>query len=371
MKERRNLMATDNQTDQLELVFSTELVEKLDAKAAKRLWKALVVKDVEGNYYTQQEYWSVKKNGEEGKHTLTALTKITKKNIGRSNETSEKEQAIKEAISLYNKSLDGVLNEDNFLPMLAQPYSTKKAAYPAYIQPKIDGIRCIVKPNKTFWTRKGKLIPPNIVQHITEALPDVNYILDGELVLPTPFTFQESVSAVKKYGENTSKLILCVYDAYLTTPYSQRYETLINLSFKSPLYLCPTEKVVSEEDFLTVSAFIISEGYEGSIYRNREGLYKPNVRSFDLLKYKDFNDDEFEIINVLEGKGKELGCAIFECQGATDTFTVRPKGTEEYRRQLWADRKNLIGQQLTVKYMGFTDENLPRFPVGISVRNYE
>jgi hypothetical protein len=41
------------------LVYSTELITKLDAKSAKRLWKALVVKNNE-TYYTQQKFWSVK-----------------------------------------------------------------------------------------------------------------------------------------------------------------------------------------------------------------------------------------------------------------------------------------------------------------------
>ena len=42
----------------LNQVYSTELIEKLDAKSAKRLWRALVVKDSE-KYYTQQEFWSI------------------------------------------------------------------------------------------------------------------------------------------------------------------------------------------------------------------------------------------------------------------------------------------------------------------------
>lgn len=355
----------------LSQVYSTQLIEKLDAKSAKRLWRALVIKDTEGNYYTQQEFWSVKKDGTESKHTFSALTKIDRKNVGKSNETSEEEQAIKEAIALYNKKLDGVLDEDNFLPMLAQPYNSKKVNYPCYQQPKIDGIRIAVKPDKTFWTRKGKQIPPNIVEHIAAVLPEVDYILDGELVLPKEYTFQETVSAVKKYNSNTSSLELWVYDVYTPDSYENRYSYLQSLNLQAPLYLCPTEEVFSEEEFIAKSLLLIEAGYEGSMYRSKSGLYKPNVRSADLLKYKIAEDAEFTIINVLEGKGKELGCAIFECQSGDKTFTVRPTGTEEYRKQLWTDKDNLVGLPLTVKFYGLTDENLPRFPVGICVRNYE
>jgi len=248
---------------------------------------------------------------------------------------------------------------------------SKKAAYPAYCQIKYDGIRCIAKPDGTFWTRKGKLISPKIVEHIQVELPKVDYILDGELILPKEYTFQETVSAVKKYNERTPELGLYVYDVFTSATYTERYNYLVSLNLQPPLFLCPTEVVDNEEDFLIKSISLIEQGYEGSIYRNKAGLYKPNVRSSDLLKYKDFNDAEFLILNVLEGKGKEKGCAIFECQGDGDTFTVRPKGDEEYRRQLWADRENLIGQQLTVKYLGFTDKGLPRIPIGICVRNYE
>lgn len=372
----------------LSQVYSTELIEKLDAKSAKRLWRALVVKDNE-NYYTQQEFWSIKQDGTESKHTFSALTKVKKKNVGKSNETSEEEQAIKEAIALYNKKLDAVLDEDNFLPMLAQPY--KKASYPAYQQPKLDGVRVSIKPDKTFWTRKGKQIAPNIVEHIAAVLPDVDYILDGELILPKnytfptttylsydstrtvlkEYTFQETVSAVKKYNSNTSSLELWIYDVYTTDTYENRYSYLQSLDLQAPLYLCPTEEIHSEEEFINKSLLLIEAGFEGSMYRSKSGLYKPNVRSADLLKYKIAEDAEFKIISVLEGKGKELGCAIFECQSGDKTFTVRPIGTEEYRKQLWANKDKLIGLPLTVKYNGLTDEGLPRFPVGICVRDFE
>jgi ATP-dependent DNA ligase len=359
-------------------VYSTELIEKLDAKSAKRLWRALVVKDY-STYYTQQEFWSVKKDGTESKHTLSALTKIDKKNVGRSNETSEEEQAIKEAIALYNKKLDAVLDEDNFLPMLAQPYkkatsSSRKveASYPAYQQPKYDGVRCTVKPDKTFWTRKGKQISSNIVEHIAAALPETDYILDGELILPKEYTFQETVSAVKKYNSHTSLLGLYVYDVYTTDTYENRYSYLQSLDLQAPLYLCPTEEVTSEEEFISKSLLLIEAGYEGSMYRSKSGLYKPNVRSADLLKYKIAEDAEFEIISVLEGKGKELGCAIFECKvNENDTVKVTPNATTFERKEMFDNKEKYIGKMYTIKFFGYTDKGNLRFPKGIAIRDYE
>ena len=75
------------------------------------------------------------------------------KNIGRSNETSKLQQAINEAESKFTKKQDGNYVEDinqavpNLLPMLAHPYTKRghNIVWPCYVQPKLDGVRCLAK----------------------------------------------------------------------------------------------------------------------------------------------------------------------------------------------------------------------------------
>ena len=63
---------------------------------------------------------------------------------------------------------------------------------------------------------------------------------------------------------------------------------------------------------------------------------------------------------------------MWECQTPDgQTFAVRPTGTHEERKVLFENGDEYIGQQLTVKYQELTDEGIPRFPVGIAIRNYE
>ena len=50
----------------------------------------------------------------------------------------------------------------------------------------------------------------------------------------------------------------------------------------------------------------LNEGYEGSIYRNPDGIYK-GTRSWDLMKFKDFHDAEATIVGYELGKGKRTG----------------------------------------------------------------
>ena len=92
----------------------------------------------------------------------------------------------------------------------------------------------------------------------------------------------------------------------------------------------------------------------------------------DLQKYKQFLDDEFEIINYKEGEGNETGCVIWQCETPnSQTFWVRPQGTREEREVLYTNGSKYIGSKLTVRYQELTDDGIPRFPVGLCVRDYE
>ena len=50
---------------------------------------------------------------------------------------------------------------------------------------------------------------------------------------------------------------------------------------------------------------------------------------------------------------------------------MRCKGTDEQRREQWTNWKQYLGKMLTVKYQYLSDDGVPIFPVGITVRDYE
>lgn len=360
--------------------YTTQLVSKIDSTGKKRYWIGYVLTGG-SDYYIQQEYWGTKSDGEESKHQVTAPVLVKPKNVGKSNETTPYEQAVSEITSLLNKKLDEQYKEGaeeaEFLPMLAQKFS-KKAKFPAFASPKLDGVRCYVKPDGTFWTRKGKQILPEVVAHIKMKL-DGLAILDGELMLPLgDYTFQQTISSVKKVNDSTVKLIFNIFDCYLPylpeAPFKDRwfrYCKKLELDSWENCQLVDT-RLVDSEEFKLLSAEFIGQGYEGSIYRNPDGIYRPNVRSPDLLKFKEFVDDEFEIVNVVCGVGREQDCAIFVCKTKEGKeFNVRPQGTLESRKELYSNKDKCVGQLLTVVYQELTDDGIPRFPTGKGLRNYE
>ena len=80
-------------------------------------------------------------------------------------------------------------------------------------------------------------------------------------------------------------------------------------------------------------------------------------------------DDEYEIIGYTTGVGKFEGCIVWICTTDDGTeFKVVPQGTMEERKELYEQAEEHVGELLKVKYFELTDDNVPRFPVGIGFR---
>lgn len=103
--------------------------------------------------------------------------------------------------------------------------------------------------------------------------------------------------------------------------------------------------------------------------RNPKSPYEIAKRSPHLRKYKEFEDDEFEIIGYQEGAGVDEKTVIWKCKTKDgEEFKVRPVGSLEHRRFLFSNAQNYIGKLLTVKYQELSEIGVPRFPVGKDIR---
>ena len=50
---------------------------------------------------------------------------------------------------------------------------------------------------------------------------------------------------------------------------------------------------------------------------------------------------------------------------------MRPQGNYDERKKQYKEGKKYIGKMLTVKYQELTNDHVPRFPVGLAIRDYE
>ena len=115
---------------------------------------------------------------------------------------------------------------------------------------------------------------------------------------------------------------------------------------------------------------MVGLGYEGAIIRNMHSLYIEG-RSNDLMKLKKFDTNEFEIVDVIEASGLDKGTAIFKLRAGENLFHARPVGSKSLRSQYLRDKDNLIGKYCTIQHQGYSDAKVPRFPVALTIRDYE
>ena len=368
-------------------IHQTQTVFKKTSTGKIQQWRAWVEQTDDG-YLLKVESGQV-----DGKLKETPGQVI---NEGKQGRTAQ-EQAIFEATSKLNKKRDEAyfdtigeaMTQVKLLPMLAHPFEKRKhnITYPAIVQRKFDGVRCLAKLNDdgtvTLMSRKGKEFPH--LNHIREDVAsnnsNANLVLDGELYSDT-LTFQELVGLVRRVtlkegnDQQMFEVSLRVYDCIdleNEVDFEGRYETITEIT-NGATYLSLVENVSvsTESEIHAAQARFVAEGYEGAMVRNRLGAYAIGKRSANLQKVKTFMDSEYQIVGFTEGTGIEAGCVVWECQTPDgQTFAVRPTGTHEERKVLFENGDEYIGQQLTVKYQELTDEGIPRFPVGIAIRNYE
>lgn len=296
-----------------------------------------------------------------------------------------------------------------------------------FISDKLDGVRCLAKcvlsealgKHVMLESRTGQ---PYSVPHIQEELlgiMEVGDILDGELYLHGP-SLQEITSAVKRedaddkyekaaaayskhmtvneYKQDEAWGIKCdallekmedaahiasirddlqfhVFDlVVMDVPFSDRLELFtdyVNMRCWADQggYVVPVayQYVDNLEDMITQLHYCIARGYEGIMYRTKDGLYESGKRSTGLWKFKLFMDAEFLILDVEPAKDDG---SVFVLQNdlTARTFTCT-LGDMEQRADYLRNKSAFIGEYLKVKFQSrYKKTLLPQFPTGIMIR---
>jgi len=250
-----------------------------------------------------------------------------------------------------------------------------KIVFPCYWQPKLNGIRCQASKTEdgiVFRSRTGKDFK-HLYKH-TEMLADLNKLMklgdvwDGELFV-WGWSLQEIVSALTAYSDRTLQLQLHVFDIVTEDTFETRRKTLTLLGRHYTKYVLPVvDGICTDAAHAEELLQLTTSKCEGIILRNKSGLYVDR-KTYDVQKYKNFVDDEFEIVGV---KPCSKGGAILICATkAGNTFSVKPKGTVADRIRIIEDYDHVVGKFLTVKYLELSAKGIPQIPTGIIIRDYE
>lgn len=329
---------------------------------------------------------------QDGKKVTSDPTVCEAKNVGRANATTPQEQALSEAQSKWDKKVKlGYATDVNKIdscvtytePMLAKKYEDVDFSFPVYTQPKLDGMRCIVRKDG-MWSRTGKKIVS--APHIYDALKhlfdeDPSLIFDGELFCDKYKNDFNSIISLAKQTKPTQKDLIAseqmlqywVYD--LPSSESTFGKRIVELNKILPnhksIVLINTNLVNDQEELDAKYQEYLTDGQEGQMVRT-DDVYE-NKRSKFLLKRKEFVDEEFKILDITEGKGNRSGmfgrARLVTSKGVE--FEANARGNEQFYIDLFNNRENYIGEMATVRYQNMTPDGKPRFGVIVAIRNYE
>ena len=257
--------------------------------------------------------------------------------------------------------------------------------YPCYIQPKLDGIRCLMVDGVAY-SRKMKPIP-NL--HIQECLKGLHG-LDGELMVNGDFNkVQSAVMSI----EGTPDFYYVVYDKWdYEAPYKARqYEvtdTVLGLNSK---YVCAIDSGVvnNAQEASSELEYYLELGYEGAIIRSFDSPYKQGrstAKEGYLLKLKKFDDSEATVVGFVErlhntntkerderGYAKRstkkegmvpsdtLGALVLDWNGVT--VECGTGFDDAQRKEIWENRDKYLDRLVTFKYQGVSAKGVPRFPI--------
>jgi DNA ligase-1 len=294
---------------------------------------------------------------------------------------------------IINKAIPDHIPE--FSVALADKYESKLVDWKDnwYVSRKIDGARCIAivdsEGNASFFSRTGKTFDTlDVVAGGIKALGVTDVVFDGELCLVDDEgneDFQGVMKQLKKKDHTIPNPSYKIFDmishdefyskkGHKNKTYTHRYNNLREVMRKNTcvcLSVLGQELIKDDDHFAEWAGKAKEYGWEGLMLRADEP-YK-GKRSKDLLKFKSFFDDEYEVVDVEMGpfryvkNGAECEETMLSCVMIKHKDNIVRVGSGfaiDQRQEFYRNPKKILGQIITVQYF----EETKNQDGGISLR---
>lgn len=271
----------------------------------------------------------------------------------------------------------------NIIPIfkvaLAHPYSPSRVNFideEWYGSRKLDGVRCIVRKEANsvnFYSRNGKEFKTlDLIADEIRKIPG-NFIIDGEICLVDENgneDFQGIMKEIHKKDHTIENPKLFIFD-YLTIEEFDNHKgnTILSERLHNGQTVFPKninlnrldfllqEKITTEEQFTEMVKSAESHGFEGIMVRKNVGY--EGTRSHNLLKVKKFHDNEYTVIDCVNGtirwteNGQQiekecLSSIIIEHKGCR--VSVGSGFSKEQREYYLNRHAELIGKTVCIQY---------------------
>jgi hypothetical protein len=276
-------------------------------------------------------------------------------------------------------------------PQKAVLFKTNTFKYPAYIQPKINGVRCtisweiVTEGDGLFKTTTEKVVISSKEGH-TYVLPHIeskftkdmfmyfhnseyiDIVYDGELYkhglklneIRKCIPMTNSKGTISKPSGNPNNINFICFDlAIPDIPQHDRFKIITDLLYgsKEPIVVLDSYVVNSDSEATSKANQFINAGYEGGILRDSDATYGFGKRATHMMKLKKWFTTKCTILDIIQknevvvnNKTRTYIAFVLKNDLNDETFECTPMGDEDYRIELLEQVNNHIGKQALIKF---------------------
>lgn len=292
---------------------------------------------------------------------------------------------IKDTIGVGAKTVNKVWPE--LIPEFAVMLAPNKIAditnikYPCYVQPKLDGYRCIYKKG-ALWSRTGRPFGnKNLIKYFGKLLNSTSYVLDGELYAHG-LNFGELQTILNtENAQIPTGLKYFVYDCISNFEWENKnckksYEERLSdirsvlngvISDYTKIIDTSTDLVRTSKEVVELYKNYLNKGYEGVMIKDVDGKYKwkrVTLRSGEMIKLKPFKSLDLEVISIYDGEGKFQGMAggvVVDYNGVS--VNCGSGFDDAMRKKMAEEPEQFVGKMVEIKYFEETPDGSLRSPI--------
>jgi hypothetical protein len=262
-----------------------------------------------------------------------------------------------------------------------------------WVSRKLDGIRAAIyydeEGNLQAISRNGITLNPAFEKifkskkwktffNKLKTNESTDIMVDGELYCHgVPLATLSGLSQKKEYDDERHKdLEFWIFDFADEERNAEERATLLNslaghFTEEDPIRINAQVKLSDYESIKKIHDIWVLDGFEGAICRDASRLYGFGTRDERMVKVKEFQEKEFEIIGLNDGD-KRAEDMTFTCRMKNGLqFKSKPVGTALQKLQYIRDFDNIVGKMLTVKFFNYTPDGIPFINTGKCIRDYE
>lgn len=254
-------------------------------------------------------------------------------------------------------------------------YDPRRIDYPVIVQPKVDGIRCLVVVSHDgvkMLTRNGIVIAQfsalapashGLRPIARRMLCELDGVYDGELFAGS---FEATISAFRS-GSWPDSTVLYLFDvercklmAQPDMPLHLRLQVMPTTAVYGHVTALRSTLCMNESEVDAEFNRALADGYEGIVVKRHDG-----TRADTWMRRKTSQDVDMRVVAVNEGTGRNagmLGSLVCELNGVRTNVPAAAMPPAQ-RRAVWESRSEYLGCTVQVRCMGITARGRLRQPV--------